>query len=112
MRRTLPLLAAIALAAPLLAAEPVVVPHGRLETLNGYTVVSVEGTPVGSWGQPLKYKLASVAESLPEIEAGVAPLVEAPGLGHRGGSRTAPYRDRDFAQQEQTKPCVARTQVV
>ncbi|MBM4041388.1 MAG: hypothetical protein FJ290_23040 [Planctomycetes bacterium] len=27
------------------AAEPVVVPHGRLETLNGYTVVSVEGTP-------------------------------------------------------------------
>lgn len=27
------------------AAEPTVVPHGRLETLNGYTVVSVEGTP-------------------------------------------------------------------
>ncbi|MFW6164292.1 MAG: C45 family autoproteolytic acyltransferase/hydrolase [Planctomycetota bacterium] len=27
------------------AAEPRVVPHGRLETLNGYTVVSVEGTP-------------------------------------------------------------------
>jgi len=27
------------------AAEPKVVPHGRLETLNGYTVVSVEGTP-------------------------------------------------------------------
>jgi hypothetical protein len=32
-------------AAPLLAAEPMVVPHGRLEVLNGYTVVSVEGTP-------------------------------------------------------------------
>ncbi len=27
------------------AAEPAVVPHGRLETLNGHTVVSVEGTP-------------------------------------------------------------------
>ena len=33
------------LAASALAAEPRVVPHGRLETLNGYTVVSVEGTP-------------------------------------------------------------------
>jgi hypothetical protein len=27
------------------AAEPTVVPHGRLETLSGYKVVSVEGTP-------------------------------------------------------------------
>ncbi len=26
-------------------AEPAVVPHGRLETLSGYTVISVEGTP-------------------------------------------------------------------
>jgi len=33
------------LAASALAAEPRVVPHGRLETLNGYKVVSVEGTP-------------------------------------------------------------------
>jgi len=35
----------IAAAANCLSAEPSVVPHGRLETLNGYTVVSVEGTP-------------------------------------------------------------------
>jgi len=35
----------VLLAARLLAAETATVPHGRLEVLNGYTVVSVEGTP-------------------------------------------------------------------
>jgi hypothetical protein len=34
-----------AVAAHCLAAEPTTVPHGRLEVLNGYTVVSVDGTP-------------------------------------------------------------------
>jgi len=45
MRKAVSLLGFVSLAAWLLAAEPAVVPHGRLETLNGYTVVSVEGTP-------------------------------------------------------------------
>jgi len=47
MRRLLPvaLLLVSHATASLLAAEPTVVPHGKLETLNGYTVVSVEGTP-------------------------------------------------------------------
>ncbi len=39
------MLAASVAATGLQAAEPQVVPHGRLEALNGYTVVSVEGTP-------------------------------------------------------------------
>ena len=41
--RRLPLLLAACLG--LASAAPARVPHGRLETLNGYTVVSVEGTP-------------------------------------------------------------------
>ncbi|MBM4041387.1 MAG: hypothetical protein FJ290_23035 [Planctomycetes bacterium] len=46
MRRVRGLSAMLLLvAACSLAAEPTIVPHGRLETLNGYTVVSVEGTP-------------------------------------------------------------------
>jgi len=44
VRKTL-LAILIAVAIGVDAAEPKVVPHGRLETLNGYTVVSVEGTP-------------------------------------------------------------------
>ncbi len=43
VRRLSPVL--LLAAACSVAAEPAVVPHGRLETLNGYTVVSVEGTP-------------------------------------------------------------------
>ena len=36
---------ALCLAGLATAGQPRIVPHGRLETLNGYTVVSVEGTP-------------------------------------------------------------------
>ena len=42
-RRLFPILCLAA--ARCFAAEPTIVPHGRLDTLNGYTVVSVEGTP-------------------------------------------------------------------
>ena len=43
LSRPLPLLLAACLG--LASAAPARVPHGRLETLNGYTVVSVDGTP-------------------------------------------------------------------
>ena len=45
MTRARPTVGFLLLSAWLLAAEPVVVPHGRLEVLNGYRAVSVEGTP-------------------------------------------------------------------
>ena len=45
MRKRLFVACVLGLAAVSAAAERVAVPHGRLEALNGYTVVSVEGTP-------------------------------------------------------------------
>jgi len=67
MKFALLLASAVSIAARLLAADPTVVPHGRLEVLNGYTVVSVEGTPeeMGSaYGKLLGPTIQKVVQAL------------------------------------------------